>query len=142
MLMMRPVAPRDHLPRDSLRHEERAAQVGVQHQVPVLPGDAAAGLRTLQPALLTRTSILSERRGARRQPAADAALVPHVEFERHDRAAPSASISSGTGAARRRCAGDDQIRSGARQRPRECLAEPAARAGHDGNAAGGDRRVT
>jgi hypothetical protein len=119
-----------------LRHEERAAQVRVQDEVPVVPGDVGGALADVAAGVVHEHVDPAVRivRGVRHQP--DALGVADVQRERDGAAAAVCDLLRERTEAVDVPAGDDEVRAGMRQRAGECLAEAAARARDDRDAAG------
>jgi hypothetical protein len=126
MLMIRP---------ERLRREESASQVGVEHQVPVVPRDIGGALADVAAGVVDQDVEAAERRlrGIRHTP--DAALVTNVEFQRHDAPAEQGDLFFKWFQRRDRAAGDDQVGAGPGERAGERLSKTAAGASDNGDAA-------
>ena len=125
-----------HAARDGLRDEEGAAQIGVEHQVPVVPGDVERGLAHVAAGVVDQDVNLAERRSGCFRHVADAGLVADIERERERAAAEGFDLGLEGRQVGRIAAGDDQVGARAGEGAREILAEAAARAGDDGDLAG------
>src|SRR5688572_13667909 len=131
-----PAAVWNHQARHRLGDEERAAQVGIQNQVPVLPRDVGRRLARIAAGVVHQDVDARVRLRRLRCHRADALLALHVELERHDTAAERFDLTLKRPQRRGRPAGDDEVRARGRQRARERLSEAAARTSDHGHTAG------
>ena len=76
------VAVGDHLPCHGLRHEKAAAQIRVEHQVPVVPGHIERRLPHVASRVVHQDMDLAEGRLSLLSHSLDAGMVAHVEVER------------------------------------------------------------
>ena len=130
------VAVRNHAPRDRLRDEEAAAQIGVENDVPVVPGDVERGLANVAAGIVDEDVNLAEGGFGLGRHALDALLVAHIKLERDSAAAERFDLGFECSQRLARAAGENKIGSGAGQCAREVLAKAAAGAGDDGDLAG------
>ncbi len=130
------VAARDHLLRHRLCDEEGAAQVGVDHKVPIVPGHVDGGLAHVAAGVVDEDVDLAVvgMRGFDHGP--NAAVIADVERERQCPPPERLDFSAECVERIDVSAGDDEVGAGACERPAHVLAKPAAGAGDDGDFAG------
>lgn len=88
-----PIAALGHAVRDRLRHKERAAQVGVEHRVPIFPGYVQGKFADIAASVVDQDIDMTEVCFDGGDSALDAAVVADVEDDRKV-CRPSARISS------------------------------------------------
>ena len=85
--MMRPYLLATMLPRDGLGDKERAAQVRVEHQIPVVPGDIERGFANVAAGVVHEDVDLAEMRDGICGHLLDALVIANIECERQDSSA-------------------------------------------------------
>src|SRR5439155_15690670 len=127
-------AARQHVSCDRLRDEERAAQVRVEHEVPVGPRDIGRLLAHVAAGVVDEDVDLAERlvRGVRHLP--DAGFIVHIQRQRNGAASHRFDLALKRAQRFERPAGDRHIGAGVCERSRERLPEAAAGARDDRDA--------
>src|SRR5581483_9528971 len=120
------VLARDHVSRHGLGNEERAAEIGLEHEIPIIPRDLERRLADIAPGIVDEDVDPSIVRGGSIRHPANALLVANVQRERKDAAAERGDFLLEVRERRRIAAGDDEIRARAGKRASEVLAETAA----------------
>ena len=120
-----------------LRDEEAAAQVGVEDQVPVVPGDVEGGLAHVAAGVVDEDVDLAEGGFGFGAPCSRCWRWSRTSSSSATARRPRASISASKGArVSRLAAGEDEVGAGVGERAGEVLAEAAAGAGDEGDLAG------
>ncbi len=130
------VAALDHTAGDGLGDEEAAAQVGVEDEVPVVPGDVESGLADVAAGIVDEDVNRAEGGFGFFGEALDAGGVADVEFQRDGAAAEGVDLGFEVGECFAAAAGEDEVGSGAGEGAGEVLAEAAAGSGDEGDLAG------
>ena len=116
--------------------EEGAAQVCVQHEVPVFPGDFQGRFADIAASVVDEDVNFSVVRDRRGHHVLDALVFAHVQSQRQGLAAQRLDL----GLERTQCcgvaAGDHKVRASAGEGAPEILAQAAAGAGDEGDFAG------
>ena len=133
MLIMRPYFLANHVPRHGLRHEEGAAQVGVQDQVPIVPGDFQRRFAHVAAGIVDQHIDLAVVRDGGLDHGLDAVEAAHVQRQRQCPAAQRLDLGLERCQRRRVAAGDHEVSPRPRQRTAEVLAQAAAGAGDNGD---------
>jgi len=129
------VAP-DHAAGYRLGYEEAATKIGVQNQVPVVPGYLEGRFADVAARVVDEDVHLAEGGFRVGGHFLDAGEVANVEFEGDGAAAEGFDFGFEWGQVIAMAAGQDQVGAGFRESAGEVLAEAAAGAGDDGYLAG------
>ena len=134
------VAARNHATRDGLRDEKTSAQVCIENQIPIVPGDFESGFANVAAGIVDEDVEMAVDVFRSRCEFLDASLIADIEFEGGGAATEGADFffkqSEVVVLIGALAAGEHEVGSGPGECAREILAETAARAGDDGDAAG------
>lgn len=130
------VVARDHAARYGLRNKKTSTQIGVENQIPVVPGDVEGGFADVASRVVYENVDVAEGFFGGGDHALDAGVIAHVEFEGDGSAAESFDFRFECRKGSAGAAGENEICSGIGKGAGEVLAEAAAGAGDDGDASG------
>src|SRR5579862_2514049 len=125
-----------HPARDSLGDEKAATQVGVENQVPVIPGHVERRLAHVASGVIYEDVDVAKFFLSRGGHFLNAVVVAYIQCEGKRSAAESLDFFLEVGERVRMAAGEHKVGPGVGQSSSERLAEAATGTGHDGHASG------
>ncbi len=121
----------DHAAGDSLRDEKTAAQVGIENQIPIFPGDFERGFANVAACIVDEDVDVAEVLFCVSSHLLDAVVIADIEFERECFAAEGLDFAFEFGEVRAFAGGEDKVGAGFGECAGHVLAEAAAGASDD-----------